>query len=74
MGILSKNGGTENTGGHGGFRNPHQIAIDSLGFLYLPDKGGVLRFSSSTAMVSLLENGVQMVREMVSSIPPMAWR
>jgi DNA-binding beta-propeller fold protein YncE len=46
--------GYEQTGGRGALRNPHQIAVDSSGNLYLPDKGGseVLKFDSNGKLVT----------------------
>jgi DNA-binding beta-propeller fold protein YncE len=39
----------EDTGGKESYKDPHQIAIDSLGNVYLPDKDGstVLKFDNN---------------------------
>ena len=45
--------GYEKTGGHGALRNPHQVAVDSTGNHYLPDKDGseVLKFDSVGSII-----------------------
>ena len=49
MGSLFQNGHTKKPVGRNPIKNPHQIAIDSLGNVYLPDKDGstVLKFDSN---------------------------